>query len=94
MARRWANYDSYIECKTWGHAWEDYDSASTPRQPFRYREVVRCTRCATVRTRYMDAEGDTIGHPQYKYADGYRDVRGAEKPTRAEMRILIIRRKG
>lgn len=93
MARRWNNYDSFIECKTWGHAWDDYDSASTPRTPFRYREVLRCTRCATVRTFYLDATGDVVSR-SYKYSDGYRDAKGTDKPTRPEMRLLIIRRKG
>lgn len=91
MARRWMNLQ-FVECKTWGHAWEEYDSADTPRRPFRYRMTLRCVRCYTTRADYLDAEGQLIGR-QYVYAEGYRDARGAEKPTRNEMRILLIKRR-
>lgn len=91
MARRWMNY-SFIECKTWGHSWESFDSADTPRGPFRYRETLRCIRCQTQRIYYLDAELNIVSK-RYIYADGYRDARGADKPTRNEMRVLIIKRK-
>lgn len=91
MARRWMNHQ-YTECKTWGHAWEDFDSADTPRGAFRYRETLRCIRCFTQRIFYLDAEGNPVSK-RYIYANGYRDAKDTEKPTRPEMRILLIKRR-
>jgi hypothetical protein len=41
----------------------------------------------------MNVSGEVVGR-SYKYADGYRDVTGTDKPTRPEMRLLIIKRRG
>jgi hypothetical protein len=92
MARRWMNLQ-FVECKTWGHAWDEYNAADNPpRGSFRWRMTLRCTRCYTTRHDYLDATGHVVSR-KYGYADGYRDARGAEKPTRDEMRIVIIRKK-
>jgi hypothetical protein len=53
--------------------------------------TLRCIRCYTTRADYLDAEGIVVGR-KYQYADGYRDARGSDKPTRNEMRLFIIKR--
>ena len=90
MARHWMNLQ-FVECKTWGHAWEEYDASDRPTRPFRWRMTLRCIRCYTTRADYLDAEGIVVGR-KYQYADGYRDARGSDKPTRNEMRLFIIKR--
>lgn len=96
MARRtWANIN-YVECKTYGHAWDEYnDNGRTPMpRGVRYRMTLRCTRCGTTRHDHLDANGDRVGGPRYRKPSGYSDLIGpGEKPTRPQMRLLIIRRR-
>lgn len=95
MARRWANYDSFIECKTFGHSWFVTDAPTFARaneKGVKYEMDLECKRCRTRRTDRLNISGEVVGR-SYKYADRYRDATGAEKPTRPEMRLLIIRRR-
>ena len=95
MARRWANYDSFIECKTFGHSWfvQDANAFARSSPGWRYEMLLECERCRTTRVDRLDVEGNVTSR-SYKYADHYRDAKGEQKPTRPEMRILIIKRRG
>jgi hypothetical protein len=97
MARRWMNYD-FVECKTWGHAWEEYEGMDVRITDYRRARswdwiTLRCVRCATLRTEFVDESGVRVGTPSYKYAAGYRDATTSEKPTRNELRLVIIKRR-
>ena len=89
--RRWST-TQYLECKTWGHAWDEFDTTRTPKERYTYRMTLRCSRCYTERFDYLDTDASVMRRT-YFYSNGYRDAKGSEKPTRSEMRLIIIKRK-
>ena len=72
-------------CRTLGHSWYEADSSWVPRwgTPFEWR----CDRCGTTRREVIDVHGQ-VSHRKYLYPEGYRS---AEKLTRAQYRVMMIR---
>lgn len=82
---------AFIECKTFGHAWDEYNPTDVPElQPGMYfdRITLRCTRCHTTRHDYLDRSGG-VEYRNYTYTDGYRDTRDQPRPSRAVLRLLL-----
>lgn len=95
--RHWMNYE-FVECKTWGHAWSEYDGADYTITPYRAARCVgwiplRCDRCRSRKIVFVDEDGSTVGTPVIKHTPGYRDAVTDHKPTRNELRLFIIKRR-
>lgn len=102
--RRWMN-ENYVECKTYGHHWH-YES-SERREDRRHpdwghfiRMNLRCETCTS--GAYDDVEPPGSENPGKRlrarriiYVEGYRADYGEDaKPTRNDLRIVLIRRRG
>lgn len=86
MARR--SRVEFIECKTFGHAWDEYNppAESLPDRTFD-RIALRCTRCTTTRHDHFDKSGEMVAR-RYSYPDGYRTA-ADDKPSRAALRLML-----
>lgn len=82
---------SFVPCKTYGHSWDEANIKDAPDlNGWSSRISLRCTRCTTLRFDMLDAAGE-LGARRYIYPDDYADVKDM-KPTRAELRLIIVRR--
>jgi hypothetical protein len=81
-----ATPDDYITCRTWGHAWFEYDSNWTPM--FGTPVTLRCERCNAERRDTIDGRGN-VASRRYLLPESYRYGRG-ERPSRQDMRLAII----
>lgn len=79
---------SFIECKTYGHSWDEYNPSSNGLVDSFDRLTLRCTRCATTRHDYLDRTGDVL-HRSYTYPDGYKYAQEEYRPSRAVLRLLL-----
>ena len=81
---------AFIECKTLGHSWDEYNPSVNGYDVRAYdRMTLRCTRCGTTRHTYMDRDGSWIGSHSYRHPDGYKTAKDEYKPSRAVMRLLM-----
>jgi hypothetical protein len=83
---------NHIQCRDFGHSWRPY-RAWWDASEHCYISQLRCSRCRTVRHRYIGQNGQLIaGH--YEYADGYL-VKGIGRLTggdRDHIRLASISR--
>lgn len=79
--------DDYIACRTFGHAWFEYDSNWTPI--FGTPITLRCERCGGERRDIIDALG-RLGRRYYLMPEGYFYASGSDRPSRADMRLALI----
>lgn len=79
----------YQQCRTWGHAWEDYipgpDEKKRPRWGHRFS--LRCMRCATTRHDTIDTLGE-LSNRHYDYPGDYQYTID-EKPTIQTLRLSL-----
>jgi hypothetical protein len=61
---------AYLQCRDFGHAWRPFTARWVPDQRS-YHTQLRCTRCRTVRTRYISRNGEQVSKG-YVYPDGYQ----------------------
>jgi len=59
----------YIQCRDFGHSWRPF-TARWMQSENAYESQLKCTRCTTVRTRWLSRTGEQLTG-QYNYADGY-----------------------
>lgn len=85
MAR--TNRVGFIGCKTYCHAWDEYNPREDPPTGTFDRITLRCTRCTTTRHDEFDRNGDMVRR-QYGYPDGYREAADS-KPSRAALRLML-----
>lgn len=90
MARGRRHGVQYAECKTLGHAWDEYNPRDGGGGATRWRLTLRCSRCSTTRHDDLDARGEVVSR-QYAYPDGYRDPVEL-KPSRAALRLMLVKR--
>ena len=77
----------FIECKTYGHAWDEYNPREDPPAGTFDRIALRCTRCGTTRHDHFDRNGEMVAR-KYSYPDGYRTA-AEDKPSRAALRLML-----
>lgn len=78
--------DDYITCRTYGHAWFEYDSNWTPL--FGTPITLRCERCESERRDTIDSLGRVAGR-RYLHPENFAYAKG-ERPSRADMRLALI----
>ena len=59
----------YLQCRDFGHAWRPYHARWIPQDNC-YRTDLRCSRCTSMRTRYLSASGAQLSG-NYDYPEGY-----------------------
>jgi hypothetical protein len=80
-----------IRCRTYGHAWDEFSPIDLGPPEFGWRLSLRCTRCLTERHDTIDLNGG-VAVRRYIHPEGYSDVLGEEKMTRAEYRQALYSR--
>ncbi len=90
MSKRLKMLAIYQQCRTWGHAWEDYVPGVGERKPAPYGRgfSLRCVRCATERHDCFDIAG-RLNSRGYDYPSGYQ-VAADERPNIEQLRISLI----
>lgn len=66
--------EEFLWCRDFLHAWDPYDfhvRRNTVTRRNEMNEVVRCTRCGTIKTRVMTTNGEILRN-SYQYPDGYQ----------------------
>lgn len=81
---------SYVECRTFGHAWERHTPHNAPSVSAPNQITLRCSRCSTVRVDGIDRNGELLGR-RYVWPDDYLLRKDEERPSRASLRIILIR---
>ena len=78
------------QCRTYGHAWEEFYPDDLGEPTFGWRLSLRCVRCTGQRHDVIDHIGQ-VGQRRYIYPDGYHIARD-ETPSREEMRQRMFKR--
>lgn len=81
----------YTECKTYGHAWDEFNPLVDfwgGLRGWAGRICLRCTRCHTLRVDWTDYLGELADRKYYWPLD-YKNKKD-EKPTRAQLRLIIV----
>lgn len=87
MASR-ARQVAFIECKTYGHSWDEYNPRNVPMDKGSFdRLTLRCTRCGSTRHDEFDRVGEVVRR-NYVNPDGYKSA-ADEKPSRAALRLML-----
>lgn len=59
----------HLQCRDFGHSWRPYTARWDSKQRA-YETQLRCSRCRTVRLRWIGPRGEQL-ESRYDYADGY-----------------------
>lgn len=59
----------HVQCRDFGHSWRPFSARWMPDENC-YESQLRCSRCSTVRTRWLGRHGEQLGGT-YNYAEGY-----------------------
>ena len=62
---------AFSRCRSYGHAWEEFNPVDMYAPVYGWRLSLRCLRCQTERHDNLDFKGRVIGR-RYIYPDGYR----------------------
>jgi hypothetical protein len=93
MPRRLDLSVEYVQCRTWGHAWEDFIPDGKREPGWGHRFSLRCVRCATERHDTIDSLG-RLSVRTYEYPEDYSlsewDV--ADRPDRAALRLDLLKK--
>lgn len=84
--------DSYVVCRTLGHAWDNHPNGEVRSDLFRASRgaiVLRCTRCTTERFDYI-ANDMSVFQRYYRYPPRYQSIPG--QGTRPNLRGELLRR--
>lgn len=76
-----------LHCRDYGHSWAPF-TAHRIAGGKGFDQVLRCTRCGTMRHRVLDRYGDVVTSA-YAYADGYL-IAGLGRLTGADRGTLRI----
>lgn len=60
---------THVQCRDFGHSWRPY-TARWLSKFNQYESQLVCSRCTTIRTRFLSRTGEQLGGG-YDYADGY-----------------------
>ena len=72
-SRRRGDVDSYLRCRTYGHAsWDEFTPIDLEAPWYGWRLSLRCIRCSTERHDNISYGTNFIMGRQYVYPDGYK----------------------
>jgi len=77
----------YVQCRDFGHSWRPF-SARWNSVENAYESQLQCSRCSTVRTRWLSTTGQQL-QSSYNYADGYA-VKGLGRLTGSDRDIVRL----
>jgi hypothetical protein len=81
---------AYVECKTFGHAWDEFNPINMRRPHFGWRLSLRCVRCGAERHDIIDSNGN-VGSRSYEHPIDYKlATKGAKRP---DLRMELQRRR-
>jgi len=70
---------THVKCRSYGHAWDEFNPIDLEAPLYGWRLSLRCTRCHTERHDNIDFKGQVMGR-RYIYAEGY-SIKGAPQRT-------------
>lgn len=79
----------YVQCRTFGHSWDEFIPTNMRKPSFGFRFSLICATCGTERHDLLDTNG-AVANRAYKYPDYYQT---AFKADRSEYRIELSSRK-
>ena len=59
----------HVQCRDFGHSWRPFHARWIPADNL-YESQLRCSRCTTIRTRFLSRTGEQLSSG-YDYAEGY-----------------------
>lgn len=77
----------FLQCRDFGHSWRPH-TARWDNEAHAYRTQLRCSRCRTIRVRWIGRTGQQLG-ASYDYADGYM-VKGVGRLTGTDRDALRL----
>lgn len=77
----------YLQCRDFGHSWRPYTARWDARENA-YRTELRCSRCKTIRVRWIGPRGQQLDS-RYDYSDGYL-VKGIGRLTGSDRDALRL----
>jgi hypothetical protein len=80
-----------VRCRTYGHAWDEFNPTGMDASDYGWRLSLRCVRCTTERHDVIDTIGN-LATRQYIYPEGYDTSTGEARMTRPEFRQLLYAR--
>lgn len=80
--------DAFVRCRTYNHAWDEFNPVDMDPPWYGWRLSLRCMRCTTERHDNYDFKGQVMGR-RYIYPDGYQ-TKGEDKPTKTEFREALF----
>ena len=83
--------NAVVRCRTYGHAWDEYNPTHLGPPEWGWRLSLRCTRCTAERHDIIDNIGN-LSTRQYVYPEGYDLATGESRMTRPEYRQLLYDR--
>jgi hypothetical protein len=83
-SRRRGDVDSFLRCRTYGHAWDEFTPIDLEAPWYGWRLSLRCIRCSTERHDNISYGTNVIMGRQYVYPDGYKIETGkdGDRPTK------------
>lgn len=78
----------YLQCRDFGHSWRPYTARWVAAERA-YESTLRCSRCRTLRTRYIGQNGQQMG-AHYNYAEGYT-IQGMGRLAGHERDLIRLR---
>lgn len=77
----------FLQCRDFGHAWRPFTArwVATERA---YETQLRCSRCKTIRVRWIGQRGEQI-ESRYQYTDGYT-IKGMGRLTGSDRDLIRL----
>lgn len=87
-SRRRGDVDSFLRCRTYGHAWDEFTPIDLEAPWYGWRLSLRCIRCGTERHDNISYNNYSVMGRLYIYPDGYKiEVsQGEDRPTKEVFR--------
>jgi hypothetical protein len=78
-------YDAFVRCRTYNHAWDEFNPIDLEAPSYGWRLSLRCIRCTTERHDTIAYRSGQILSRRYIYPDGYQN-KGEDRPTKEVFR--------
>lgn len=77
----------HVQCRDFGHSWRPYTARWLPKYNS-YESQLVCTRCKTIRTRFLGRGGQQL-ESSYDYAEGYL-IKGMGRLTGTDRDVIRL----